>query len=222
MGIIILFQGQIQQQSWNYEQPTKQECNFSEKAAPVKSSDFNSLQSFSPEIASIQSNGGFQSENNHYNQSASQATMSERRRSEDGYNWRKYGQKQVKGSENPRSYYKCTYPNCPTKKKVERSVEGQITEIVYKGNHNHPKPQSSRRSSSSSSASSVVIQAYNSHNNDMGDHQSYGSTGTGQIDSVATPENSSISIGDDDLEQSSQKTRSGEDFDEDEPNAKRW
>lgn len=222
MGIVILFQGQIQQQSWNYEQPTKQEGIFSEKAAAVKSSDFNSVQSFSPEIASIQSNNGFQSENNHYNQSSSQATMSERRRCEDGYNWRKYGQKQVKGSENPRSYYKCTYPNCPTKKKVERSVDGQITEIVYKGNHNHPKPQSSRRSSSSSSASSVVIQAYNSHNNDTGDHQSYGSTGTGQIDSVATPENSSISIGDDDLEQSSQNTRSREDFEEDEPDTKRW
>lgn len=210
--------GQMPQQSWSYGEPTKGGGIFSDKA-PVKS-DFNSLQSFSPEIASIQSNSGFQSENNHYNQTSQ--TVSERRRSEDGYNWRKYGQKQVKGSENPRSYYKCTYPNCPTKKKVERSIDGQITEIVYKGNHNHPKPQSSRRSSSSSSASSVVIQAYNSHTtNDTGD-QSYGSTGNGQIDSVATPENSSISIGDDDLEQSSQKTRSGEDFDEDEPNAKRW
>ncbi|KAE8692792.1 putative WRKY transcription factor 26 [Hibiscus syriacus] len=68
------------------------------------------------------------------------------RKVEDGYNWRKYGQKQVKGSENPRSYYKCTYPNCPTKKKVERSLDGQITEIVYKGSHNHPKPQSTRGS----------------------------------------------------------------------------
>ncbi|XP_028807924.1 probable WRKY transcription factor 2 [Neltuma alba] len=66
--------------------------------------------------------------------------------SEDGYNWRKYGQKQVKGSEYPRSYYKCTATNCPVKKKVERSHEGHITEIIYKGNHNHPKPPTNRRS----------------------------------------------------------------------------
>jgi len=60
---------------------------------------------------------------------------------EDGYNWRKYGQKQVKGSEFPRSYYKCTHLNCPVRKKVERSVDGQVTEIIYKGQHNHPPPQ---------------------------------------------------------------------------------
>lgn len=63
------------------------------------------------------------------------------RPSYDGYNWRKYGQKHVKGSEYPRSYYKCTHPNCPVKKKVERSFDGQIAEIVYKGEHTHPKPQ---------------------------------------------------------------------------------
>ncbi|RWW76622.1 hypothetical protein BHE74_00015276 [Ensete ventricosum] len=64
----------------------------------------------------------------------------------DGYNWRKYGQKQVKGSEYPRSYYKCTHPNCQVKKKVERSLEGHITEIIYKGTHNHPMPPPNRRS----------------------------------------------------------------------------
>ncbi|XP_057485682.1 probable WRKY transcription factor 2 [Actinidia eriantha] len=68
--------------------------------------------------------------------------------SEDVYNWRKYGQKQVKGSEYPRSYYKCTHPNCPVKKKVERSHEGHITEIIYDGTHNHPKPPPNRRSGS--------------------------------------------------------------------------
>ncbi|XP_068637504.1 probable WRKY transcription factor 2 [Aristolochia californica] len=67
--------------------------------------------------------------------------------SEDGYNWRKYGQKQVKGSEFPRSYYKCTHPNCQVKKKVERSHEGHVTEIIYKGAHNHSKPPPNRRSS---------------------------------------------------------------------------
>jgi len=57
---------------------------------------------------------------------------------DDGFNWRKYGQKQVKGSEFPRSYYKCTYPNCPVKKKVERSIDDDhVVSIIYKGQHSH-------------------------------------------------------------------------------------
>ncbi|KAL3628563.1 hypothetical protein CASFOL_027609 [Castilleja foliolosa] len=63
------------------------------------------------------------------------------RASYDGHNWRKYGQKLVKGSDFPRSYYKCTYTNCPVKKKVEKTLDGQIAEIVYMGEHNHPQPQ---------------------------------------------------------------------------------
>lgn len=70
--------------------------------------------------------------------------------SNDGYNWRKYGQKHVKGSEFPRSYYKCTHPNCEVKKLFERSHDGQITEIIYKGTHDHPKPQPSNRYSAGS------------------------------------------------------------------------
>lgn len=65
--------------------------------------------------------------------------------SDDGYNWRKYGQKHVKGCEFPRSYYKCTHPNCEVKKLFERSPDGRITEIIYKGTHHHPKPQPGRR-----------------------------------------------------------------------------
>jgi WRKY transcription factor 2 len=75
--------------------------------------------------------------------------------SEDGYNWRKYGQKQVKGSEYPRSYYKCSKTNCQVKKKVERSHDGQITEIIYRGNHNHGKPHSGRRGSTPSNDDEV-------------------------------------------------------------------
>ncbi|XP_073066621.1 WRKY transcription factor 44-like [Primulina eburnea] len=64
----------------------------------------------------------------------------EERASSDGHSWRKYGQKQVKGSEYPRSYYKCTYPNCLAKKMVERTLDEQIAEVVYKGEHSHSKP----------------------------------------------------------------------------------
>ena len=76
------------------------------------------------------------------------------RSSVDGYNWRKYGQKQVKGSDCPRSYYKCTHPKCPVKKKVERSMGGLVSEIVYQGEHNHSKPSCPLPRCASSSSSS--------------------------------------------------------------------
>lgn len=63
---------------------------------------------------------------------------------DDGYNWRKYGQKAVKGGEYPRSYYKCTHASCPVKKKVERSACGHITQIIYRGQHNHQRPPKRR------------------------------------------------------------------------------
>ena len=74
----------------------------------------------------------------------------------DGYNWRKYGQKQVKGSEFPRSYYKCTNPGCPVKKKVERSLDGQVTEIIYKGQPNHEPPQNTKRGNKDSLNGSLI------------------------------------------------------------------
>ncbi|QCE01967.1 WRKY transcription factor 33 [Vigna unguiculata] len=61
--------------------------------------------------------------------------------SKDGYNWRKYGQKHVKGNEFIRSYYKCTYPNCQAKKQLQQSNNGNITDCVCIGQHNHPRPQ---------------------------------------------------------------------------------
>lgn len=58
---------------------------------------------------------------------------------EDGYNWRKYGQKNVKTSPYPRSYYKCTHPNCKVKRKLQCSPDGQIIKIIYDGVHCHPR-----------------------------------------------------------------------------------
>ncbi|XP_038902581.1 probable WRKY transcription factor 56 [Benincasa hispida] len=60
---------------------------------------------------------------------------------EDGYRWRKYGQKAVKNSPFPRSYYKCTSQNCSVKKRVERSSEDPCFVITtYEGKHNHYCP----------------------------------------------------------------------------------
>uniref|UniRef100_A0A7N0VN20 WRKY domain-containing protein n=1 Tax=Kalanchoe fedtschenkoi TaxID=63787 RepID=A0A7N0VN20_KALFE len=85
-----------------------------------------------PEIASIAPSEVF-----HAGPKSQPPTAASDKPVDDGYNWRKYGQKQVKGSEYPRSYYKCTCFCCPVRKKVERSPEGQIIEIIYKGQHNH-------------------------------------------------------------------------------------
>jgi len=60
---------------------------------------------------------------------------------DDGYRWRKYGQKFVKGSPHPRSYYKCTTPGCAVRKKVERSsVDPNKIEATYEGEHTHERP----------------------------------------------------------------------------------
>jgi len=60
----------------------------------------------------------------------------------DGYHWRKYGHKHVRGNAYPRSYYKCANLNCRVRKYVERSAL-QPTEIItsYEGTHNHPPPR---------------------------------------------------------------------------------
>ncbi|KFK37572.1 hypothetical protein AALP_AA3G000600 [Arabis alpina] len=85
--------------------------------------------------------------NHHYNpanNNRSYNVVNVDKPADDGYNWRKYGQKPIKGCEYPRSYYKCTHANCPVKKKVERSSDGQITQIIYKGQHDHERPQNRR------------------------------------------------------------------------------
>ncbi|KAK6124106.1 hypothetical protein DH2020_042132 [Rehmannia glutinosa] len=72
-------------------------------------------------------------------------TKSEVDHLEDGYRWRKYGQKAVKNSPYPRSYYRCTTQKCPVKKRVERSFQDpSIVITTYEGQHNHHLPATLR------------------------------------------------------------------------------
>ncbi|KAE9589501.1 hypothetical protein Lal_00000117 [Lupinus albus] len=68
-------------------------------------------------------------------------TKSEVDHLEDGYRWRKYGQKAVKNSPFPRSYYRCTSASCIVKKRVERFfTDPTVVVTTYEGQHTHPSP----------------------------------------------------------------------------------
>ncbi|MBA0662033.1 hypothetical protein Goarm_004896 [Gossypium armourianum] len=64
----------------------------------------------------------------------------------DGYRWRKYGQKMVKGNPNPRNYYRCTSAGCPVRKHIETAVDNTNAIIItYKGVHDHDMPVPKKR-----------------------------------------------------------------------------
>ncbi|KAK8654871.1 hypothetical protein V6N13_107467 [Hibiscus sabdariffa] len=71
--------------------------------------------------------------------------------SADGYRWRKYGQKMVKGNSNPRNYYRCTSAGCPVRKHIETAVDNiNAVVITYKGVHDHDMPVPKKRHGPSS------------------------------------------------------------------------
>ncbi|WVZ64969.1 hypothetical protein U9M48_014409 [Paspalum notatum var. saurae] len=59
----------------------------------------------------------------------------------DGYHWRKYGQKVTRDNPYPRAYFRCAHsPSCPIKKKVQRSAEDKLMLVAtYEGEHNHAR-----------------------------------------------------------------------------------
>ncbi|KAL5200592.1 hypothetical protein ABZP36_021795 [Zizania latifolia] len=58
---------------------------------------------------------------------------------EDGFSWRKYGQKDILGAKFPRGYYRCTYRNaqgCLATKQVQRSDSDLcVFDVTYHGAH---------------------------------------------------------------------------------------
>ncbi|KAF8398596.1 hypothetical protein HHK36_017527 [Tetracentron sinense] len=76
---------------------------------------------------------------------------------EDGYAWKKYGQKFIKNIGKNRSYFKCQKTNCRAKKRAEwSSSDPSNLRVVYEGMHTHPssthQPNSSQQQASISSA----------------------------------------------------------------------
>ncbi|KAG2313826.1 hypothetical protein Bca52824_016948 [Brassica carinata] len=71
---------------------------------------------------------------------------------DDGFSWKKYGQKLIRGNPNPRNYYKCTFIGCNVKKHVERGADNvKSLVIAYFGNHEHDAPVINNWSGSSMS-----------------------------------------------------------------------
>lgn len=88
-------------------------------------------------------------------------TKSEIEHLEDGFRWRKYGQKAVKNSPYPRSYYRCTNSKCSVKKRVERSADDpSMVVTTYEGQHNHHSP-AVLRGSAELITSNTGIHSYN-------------------------------------------------------------
>lgn len=74
----------------------------------------------------------------------------------DGYNWRKYGQKQVKSPEGSRSYYRCTFSDCCAKKIECSDRSNRLIETVYRSHHTHDPPQKVNCSRENKSALAIV------------------------------------------------------------------
>ncbi|KAM0875880.1 hypothetical protein ACQ4PT_036517 [Festuca glaucescens] len=58
---------------------------------------------------------------------------------DDGFSWRKYGQKDILGAQHPRAYYRCTHQKtqgCAATKQVQRAQEDPtFYDVIYNGEH---------------------------------------------------------------------------------------
>ncbi|GAB4826275.1 WRKY Transcription Factor [Ancistrocladus abbreviatus] len=64
---------------------------------------------------------------------------------DDGYSWRKYGQKNIFDAKFPRSYYRCTHraQGCQARKQVQRTDEDpSLFQVIYRGTHCCSQPSS--------------------------------------------------------------------------------
>nr|CAD1841664.1 unnamed protein product [Ananas comosus var. bracteatus] len=87
---------------------------------------------------------------------------------EDGYEWKKYGQKFIRNIQMIRSYFKCRNNRCNAKKRVEwiPSNPTNNIRIVYDGQHSHGAPSGSDQASSSANQYDLGNQVFGRSNNE--------------------------------------------------------
>lgn len=100
----------------------------------------------------------------------------------DMWAWRKYGQKPIKGSPYPRSYYRCSSSKgCLARKQVERSFpKPEIFIITYTAEHSHAHPV--RRNSLAGSTRSKLTASSKHKNNNSSCYPS--ATGAPSMESI--------------------------------------
>ncbi|PON76543.1 WRKY domain containing protein [Trema orientale] len=89
---------------------------------------------------------------------------------EDGYSWRKYGQKDILGANHPRGYFRCTHrkaQGCLATKQVQRSDQDpSLLEVTYKGRHT-----CSRASQLAMASASLIKQGFKAEKNQFPHHE---------------------------------------------------
>ncbi|GMJ00309.1 hypothetical protein like AT4G01250 [Hibiscus trionum] len=89
----------------------------------------------------------------------------------DVWAWRKYGQKPIKGSPYPRSYYRCSSSKgCLARKQVERSCSDPgvfIITYTAEHSHGHPTRRNSLAGSTRNNSSTVAKTLSNSNKNEL-------------------------------------------------------
>lgn len=84
----------------------------------------------------------------------------------DGFKWRKYGQKKVKGNTFLRNYYKCTFPDCSARKHIEKYTDYNGVEresVEYVNDHTHPPPSDLKVVVNSQDELKLVVLAHSQH-----------------------------------------------------------
>ncbi|XLR38122.1 hypothetical protein HN51_024905 [Arachis hypogaea] len=126
-------------------------------------------------------------DDNYLNAFQSSYDDGEQQMHDDGYSWRKYEENPLRRG-NQTSCYRCAHPNCKVKKKVERTIDGEIIHVNYKGTHAHyRKPRFTIKRNSSSESFYSYLSSKPFHT-DMIDQSLLAFNGNGQLDHNSTRE----------------------------------